>query len=147
MRSRKTDPVDTISDLLFDLGINDFAKVSILGSIIRVEVIYEPLQQERENLLRFKSRLRNMNKNQDPVGKHLIKQIEYFIERLDRISLAKVLVTAASSDGIEKLRRQLILIQKEIEIRQRKAREMRRLIRSLSSYIREYLRSSENSSF
>ncbi len=146
MRSRKTNPIDAIGDILFDLGIDEFAKVSILGSIIKVEVAYDPLKQERESLLHFKSKLRSMKRQEDSVGKHLIQQIEYFIERLDRVSLTKVLVTAASSDGIEKIREQLILIRKEMEIRQRKAREMKRLIRSLSSYIREYLRSLESSS-
>ncbi len=146
MRPRKTNLIDAIGDILFNLGINDFAKVSILGSVIRIEVIYDPLQHERESLLRFKSKLRGMKKQEDSVGEHLIQQVEYFIDGLNRVSLAKVLVTVASSDGIEKLREQLILIQKEMEIRQRKAREMKRLVRSLSSYIREYLRSLEGSS-
>ncbi len=142
MRSRRIDPTDVVGEMLLDLGINDFAEVNILGNIIRVEVSYDPLQQERESLIQFKNRLRSMDKQGDAVRRHLIQQIEYFIERLDKISLEKVLVIAASSDGIEKLREQLILIRKEMEIRQRKAREMKRLIRSLSSYIREYLRGS-----
>ncbi len=142
MRSRRIDPTDVVGEMLLDLGINDFAEVNVLGNIIRVEVSYDPLQQERESLIQFKNRLRSMDKQGDAVRRHLIQQIEYFIERLDKISLEKVLVIAASSDGIEKLREQLILIRKEMEIRQRKAREMKRLIRSLSSYIREYLRGS-----
>ncbi len=142
MRSRRIDPTDAVGEILLDLGINEFAEVNVLGNIIRVEVNYDPLQQERESLIQFKNRLRSMDKQGDAVRRHLIQQIEYFIERLDKISLEKVLVIAASSDGIEKLREQLILIRKEMEIRQRKAREMKRLVRSLSSYIREYLRGS-----
>ncbi len=142
MRSRRIDPTDAVGEILLDLGINEFAEVNVLGNIIRVEVNYDPLQQERESLIQFKNRLRSMDKQGDAVKRHLIQQIEYFIERLDKISLEKVLVIAASSDGIEKLREQLILIRKEMEIRQRKAREMKRLVRSLSSYIREYLRGS-----
>ncbi|HDI73733.1 MAG TPA: hypothetical protein ENF57_01845 [Candidatus Korarchaeota archaeon] len=147
MRSRRMDPADDIEKVLTNLGIEEFARVSRLGRMIRVEISYDPLHQERESLLNFKSRLKRLRSRGDTVGKHLIQQIEYFIERLDRVTLEKVLVTIASSDGIEKLEKQLISIQKEMKEKQRKAREMKRLVRSLSSYIREYLRNAGEDSF
>ncbi len=144
MRSRGIeDPTETISRMISDLGIEEFTRVSRMGRMIRIEIVYDPLSQERQNLISFKHRLKRLGDSGDSVGKHLIQQIEYFLERLDRITLERVLVTVSSSDGIQKLEKQLITLQREMEERRRKAREMKRLVRSLSSYIREYLRNAE----
>ncbi len=137
------DPAETISRVISDLGLEEFTRVSRMGRMIRVEIIYDPLSQERQNLISFMHRLKRLGDSSDSVGKHLVQQIEYFLERLDRITLERVLVAVSSSDGIQKLERQLASIQREMEERRRKAREMKRLVRSLSSYIREYLRNVE----
>jgi len=145
MRSRRVDPADAVEKVVGDLGLDGVAKVSRLGSMIRVEVVYDPLQSERESLERFKMRLRRLGSHGDTVGRHLIQQIEYFIERMDRVALERVLVAAASSDGVQRLERQLALLHREMEERRRKAREMKRLVRSFSSYVREYIRNAEGS--
>ena len=144
MRSRGIeDPTETISRVISDLGLEEFARVSRMGRMIRIEIVYDPLSQERQNLLSFKHRLKRLGSSGDSVGRHLVQQIEYFLERLDRITLERVLVAVSSSDGIQKLEEQLTHIHKEMEERRIKAREMKRLVRSLSSYIREYLRNVE----
>ncbi len=137
------DPAETISRVISDLGLEEFTQVSRMGRMIRIEIVYDPLSQERRNLISFKQRLKRLGGSGDSVGKHLVQQIEYFLERLDRITLERVLVAVSSSDGIQKLEKQLAFLQREMEERRRKAREMKRLVRSLSSYIREYLRNVE----
>ncbi len=137
------DPAEMISRVISDLGLEEFTRVSKMGRMIRVEIVYDPLSQERQNLISFKHRLKRLGDSGDSVGKHLVQQIEYFLERLDRITLERALVAVSSSDGIQKLEKQLTSLQREMEERRRKAREMKRLVRSLSSYIREYLRNVE----
>ncbi len=137
------DPTETISRVISDLGLEEFTRISRMGRMIRVEIVYDPLSQERQNLLSFKHRLKKLGNSGDSVGRHLVQQIEYFLERLDRIALERVLVAVSSSDGIQKLEEQLTYLHREMEERRRKAKEMKRLVRSLSSYIREYLRNVE----
>ena len=137
------DPTETISKVISDLGLEEFTRVTRMGRMIRVEVVYDPLSQERRNLISFKHRLKRLGDSGDSVGRHLVQQIEYFLERLDRITLERVLVAVSSSDGIRRLEEQLTYLHREMEERRKRAREMKRLVRSLSSYIREYLRNVE----
>ncbi len=144
MRSRRMrDPTEAVERVINDLGLDEVTRISSMGNMIRVEVSYDPLQQEKRNLISFRQRLRRIGDPANSVERHLIQQIDYLLERLDRIALERVLVGVSSSDGIKRLEEQLILLQREMEERRKKAREMRRLVRSLSSYIREYLRNAK----
>lgn len=142
-RKGSADPTERIMKIINDLGLEEFTQVSLIGRMVKVELVYDPLDQERRNLQSFKSRLKGAYKSHNSIDKNLIQQIEYLLNSIDRISLNRVLVAVPSSDGIRRLEEQLTLLHREMKYRHREAREMKKLVRSLSSYVREYLRNME----
>ncbi|MCD6244383.1 MAG: hypothetical protein J7J65_04010 [Candidatus Korarchaeota archaeon] len=140
---RVGDPVRIISRVLNDLGIEDYARVLSSGRLLRIEIRYDPLKEERERLILLKKKLHTIRRDRDSVRDHLIQQIDYLIDRLNKVSFERVLVSVATTDGITKIQKQLSLIQREMTEKQSQAVEIRKLIRSLSSYIREYVRNSQ----
>lgn len=134
------DPTGRIIKIINDLGLDDYVQVSVMGRMVKIRLVYDPLHQERGNLRSLKSKLLRSRNSYDSIGKHLIQQVDYFLDRIDQLSLNKVIISVLSSDGIQRLEEQLTSIHREMEDRSKKAREMRKIVRSMSSYIREYLR-------
>jgi len=145
MKSRGSDGItlDSIIKALNDMGLDAHTKVSSLGSIIKIEIKFDPLERERRALNAYKASLRSSNQNRDISGQ-LIQQIDHFLKRVESTRMEKVLVAAPSQEGLRLLLDQVIRIGKEMIDKRREADELRKLIRLFLSYVREYARASDN---
>ena len=141
MRSRREPrDVESLYRVIEDLGLKEYTKVAILGSMIKVEVRYDPLERERRTLNSYKVQLKSLNPQGDSISGQLIQQIEQFLRRVELARVERVLVAASSSDGLKLLEDQLVSIQKDIIYRKVEMGELRKLVRLFLSYVREYLR-------
>jgi hypothetical protein len=145
MKSRGSDGItlDSIIKALNDIGLDAHTKVSSLGSIIKIEIKFDPLERERRALNAYKASLRSSNQNRDISGQ-LIQQIDHFLKRVESTRMEKVLVAAPSQEGLRLLLDQVMRIGKEMIDKRREADELRKLIRLFLSYVREYARASDN---
>jgi hypothetical protein len=145
MKSRGSDGItlDSIIKALNDMGLDAHTKVSSLGSIIKIEIKFDPLERERRALNTYKVSLRSSNQNRDISGQ-LIQQIDHFLRRVDSTRMEKVLVAAPSQEGLKLLLDQVMRIGKEMIDKRREADELRKLIRLFLSYVKEYARASDN---
>jgi hypothetical protein len=145
MRSRSSEGItlDSIIKALNDMGLDAHTKVSSLGSIVKIEIKYDPLERERRALNAYKISLRSLNQNRDISGQ-LIQQIDHFLRRVESTRTEKVLVAAPSQEGLKLLLDQVMRIGKEIIDKKREADELRKLIRLFLSYVKEYTRASDN---
>jgi|UPI0006985916 hypothetical protein len=145
MKSRGSDGItlDSIIKALNDMGLDAHTKVSSLGSIIKIEIKFDPLERERRALNAYKASLRSSNQNRDISGQ-LIQQIDHFLKRVESTRMEKVLVAAPSQEGLRLLLDQVMRIGKEMIDKRREADELRKLIRLFLSYVREYARASDN---
>jgi len=145
MKSRGSDGItlDSIVKALNDMGLDAHARVSSLGSIIKIEIKYDPLERERRTLNMYKLSLRSSNQNKDISGQ-LIQQIDHFLKRVESTRTEKVLVAAPSQEGLKLLLDQVMQIGKEMIDKKREADELRKLIRLFLSYVKEYARVSDN---
>ncbi|RSN70904.1 hypothetical protein D9Q81_00025 [Candidatus Korarchaeum cryptofilum] len=135
--------MDSIIKALNDMGLDAHTKVSSLGSIIKIEIKFDPLERERRALNAYKASLRSSNQNRDISGQ-LIQQIDHFLKRVESTRMEKVLVAAPSQEGLRLLLDQVMRIGKEMIDKRREADELRKLIRLFLSYVREYARASDN---
>ncbi|MDW8035269.1 MAG: hypothetical protein RMI85_02290 [Candidatus Korarchaeum sp.] len=141
MRSgREPRGVESLYKVIEDLGLNEYAKISVLGSMIKVEVKYDPLEKERKNLNSYKVKLKSINPQNDSTSGQLIQQIEQLLRRVELARVERVLVAVPSPDGLKLLEDQLVSIQKDIVYRKVEMDELRKLVRLFLSYVREYLR-------
>ncbi len=146
MKSRGSDGItlDSIIKVLSDMGLDAHTKVSSLGSIVKIEIKYDPLERERRALNMYKMSLKSSNKNKDISGQ-LIQQIDHFLKRVEYTRMEKVLVAAPSQEGLKLLLDQVMRIGKEVIDKKREADELRKLIRLFLSYVKEYARTNDNS--
>jgi hypothetical protein len=144
MKSRGSDGItlDSIIKALNDMGLDAHTKVSSLGSIIKIEIKFDPLERERRALNAYKASLRSSNQNRDISGQ-LIQQIDHFLKRVESTRMEKVLVAAPSQEGLRLLLDQVMRIGKEMIDKRREADELRKLIRLFLSYVREYARAND----
>jgi hypothetical protein len=144
MKSRGSDGItlDSIIKALNDIGLDAHTKVSSLGSIIKIEIKFDPLERERRALNAYKASLRSSNQNRDISGQ-LIQQIDHFLKRVESTRMEKVLVAAPSQEGLRLLLDQVMRIGKEMIDKRREADELRKLIRLFLSYVREYARAND----
>mgnify|MGYP001772793552 CR=1 FL=1 len=132
--------LESLYRVLDDLGLNDCVRISELGSIVKVEVKYDPLERERKTLNLYRVQLKSLNSEDDPTPDQLVQQIDQLLKRIELTRVERVLVAAPSPEGLKLLEDQLISIQKDILYRKSDTDELRRLVRLFISYIREYLR-------
>lgn len=137
---REVRGLDHLNKVIDDLGLSEYAKVRILGSMIKVEVRYDPLERERRTLNSCRAQLKSLNSQNDMISGQLIQQIDQLLRRTELAKIERVLVTAPSPDGVKLLEEQLVSIQKEIIYRRVEVNELKRLVRLFLSYVREYLR-------
>lgn len=132
--------LESLYRVLDDLGLNDCIKVSELGSIVKVEVKYDPLERERRTLISYRAQLKSMDSRNDSTPSQLVQQIDQLLKRIEFTRIERVLVAAPSQEGLKLLEDQLTSIQKDVMYRSGEIEELRRLIRLFISYVREYLR-------
>lgn len=137
---RELRDVESLLRVIEDLDLGGCTKVSVLGSIVKVEVKYDPMERERMTLNSYKAQLRSLNDRNDSISGQLIQQIEQLLRRVELARVERVLVAAPSPDGLKLLEDQLISIQRDIVYRKAETEELRKLVRLFLSYVREYLR-------
>lgn len=140
---REPRDVESLYKIIEELGLNDYTKVSVLGSMIKVEVKYDPFERERKALNSYKAQLKSLSFQNDSISAQLVQQIEGLLRRVELARVERVLVAAPSSDGLKLLEDQLLSIQKDIIYRKVEMDELRKLVRLFLSYVREYLRGAQ----
>ncbi len=126
--------------LLSEYGLDRYATVIVEGSRIRVIINYDPLREDKRRTLTLARRI-NGGRFIGIKAEELVEQLHMLTKNMEDVTLREEITIPRSRSGLSRLRRFLGIVQERIHDTDRKAREMRSLVRQVHFYAHELLRS------
>ncbi len=129
-----------LQEVIDSLGISEYVELTDAGNMFRVDVEYDPLEKERKELYKMRMLLTKVDSDHTKVKSDLIKQLEMLGSRTNKLVIKRSIVGAKSLKGLSMAERELVKISRDIRRIEVESKELRRLIRSVLSYVRAFLK-------
>ncbi len=129
-----------LEEVVESLGISSYVEIRDAGNMFRVDVNFDPLERERKDLYKMRVLLTKVDSNHETIKLDLIKQLEMMVSRTTKLVVKRSIVGAKSVGGLSMAERELIKISREIEQVEKESKELKRLIRSILSYVKAFMK-------
>ena len=129
-----------LEEVVESLGISSYVEIRDAGNMFRVDVNFDPLERERKELYKMRVLLTKVDSNHETIKLDLIKQLEMMVSRTTKLVVKRSIVGAKSVGGLSMAERELIKISREIEQVEKESKELKRLIRSILSYVKAFMK-------
>ncbi len=129
-----------LQEVIESLGLSDYVELIDAGNVFRVDVEFDPLEKERKELYKMRILLTKVDSDHRNVKADLIKQLEMLGSRTNKLVVKRSIVGAKSLKGLSMAERELVKISRDIRRVEEESRELKRLIRSVLSYVKAFLK-------
>ncbi len=140
MRRSRWVGLGRLQEVIESLGLSEYVELTDAGNMFRVDVEFDPLDKERKELYKMRVLLTKVDSNHRNVKVDLIKQLEMLGSRTNKLVVKRSIVGAKSLKGLSMAERELIEISRDIRKLEEESKELKRLIRSVLSYVRAFLK-------